>query len=39
LAYAEKYGVDEVVIVTITHDFAARLKSYELLAREFELTS
>jgi len=37
LAYAEKYGVDEVVIVTITHDFAARLKSYELLAREFGL--
>ena len=37
LSYAEKYGVDEVVIVTITHDFAARLKSYELLAREFGL--
>ncbi len=33
----EKYGVDEFVIVTITHDPAARLKSYELLAREFGL--
>jgi luciferase family oxidoreductase group 1 len=29
------YGVDEFVIVTITHDFAARKRSYELLAKEF----
>jgi luciferase family oxidoreductase group 1 len=34
---AARYAIDEVVIVTITYDFAARLKSYELLAREFGL--
>jgi luciferase family oxidoreductase group 1 len=39
LAYGEKYGVDEFVIVTITHDPAARFKSYELLAREFGLAA
>ncbi len=33
-----RYGIDEMVIVTITYDFAARLKSYELLARAFDLT-
>lgn len=32
-------GVDEIMIVTICHDFNARLKSYELIAREFELES
>src|SRR5579862_1652434 len=37
LAYGASYGVDEFVIVTITHDPAARLRSYELLAREFAL--
>lgn len=37
LALGAKYGVDEFVIVTITHDPAARLKSYALLAREFNL--
>jgi luciferase family oxidoreductase group 1 len=37
LAYGEQYGVDEFVIVTITHDPAARLRSYELLAHEFGL--
>ncbi len=31
------YGVDEFVIVTITHDFKARLHSYELLAQVFGL--
>lgn len=35
---AADYGVDEVVAVTITHDFADRLRSYELLAEAFELT-
>jgi luciferase family oxidoreductase group 1 len=29
---AESYGVDEIMAVTITHDHAARLHSYELLA-------
>jgi luciferase family oxidoreductase group 1 len=32
------YGVGEVVIVTITHDFEARCHSYELLADAFTLT-
>ncbi len=34
---AEGYGSDEMVIVTITHGFAARLRSYELLAEAFAL--
>ncbi len=34
---AAAYGVDELVVVTITHDFADRLRSYELLAEAFEL--
>jgi len=36
---AAAYGVDEVVVVTITHDFQARLRSYELLAEAFGLAS
>ena len=36
-ALIELYGVDEVVIVTITHQHAARRRSYELLAELFEL--
>ncbi len=35
----EKYGVQEAVIVTITHDFAARCRSYELIADTFNLSS
>jgi luciferase family oxidoreductase group 1 len=31
------YGVDEFVVVTICYDFAARLKSYALLAEAFGL--
>ena len=34
---AEAYGVGEIVVVTITYDFAARLRSYELLADVFGL--
>ncbi|MBI4246589.1 MAG: LLM class flavin-dependent oxidoreductase [Candidatus Rokubacteria bacterium] len=34
-ALAEEYGVDELVIVTITHDPKARRRSYELLAEAF----
>jgi luciferase family oxidoreductase group 1 len=34
---AAEYGVNEIVAVTICHDFAARLRSYELLAKAFEL--
>jgi luciferase family oxidoreductase group 1 len=37
LALASDYGVDELVIVTITHDPKARVRSYELLAQAFEL--
>ena len=34
---SEEYGTDELMILTITHDFAARKKSYELIAHEFGL--
>jgi luciferase family oxidoreductase group 1 len=34
---AQEYGADEVMIVTITHDHAARRRSYELLADAFSL--
>ena len=34
---AAALGVDEMVCVTIVHDHAARLRSYELLADVFEL--
>jgi luciferase family oxidoreductase group 1 len=37
LALAAEYGADELVVVTITHDWKARLRSYELLAQTFEL--
>lgn len=37
LALGAAYGVEEFVVVSICHDFAARLRSYELLAREFGL--
>jgi luciferase family oxidoreductase group 1 len=32
---AGQYGADEVMIVTITHEHAARRRSYELIAQEF----
>lgn len=38
LALGTRYGVEEFVAVTITYDFAARKRSYELLAKEFALT-
>jgi luciferase family oxidoreductase group 1 len=37
LALGERYGVEEFVIVTITYDFSARVRSYELLADAFGL--
>jgi alkanesulfonate monooxygenase SsuD/methylene tetrahydromethanopterin reductase-like flavin-dependent oxidoreductase (luciferase family) len=37
LELAQRYGIDEIVAVTICHDFAPRLRSYELLAQAFEL--
>ncbi len=36
-ALAAEYGVDELIIVTIAHEFKARLRSYELLAEAFGL--
>jgi alkanesulfonate monooxygenase SsuD/methylene tetrahydromethanopterin reductase-like flavin-dependent oxidoreductase (luciferase family) len=36
---AEQYEVDEIVAVTITFDFADRIRSYELLAEAFELNT
>ena len=34
---AEEFGADEIMLVTIVHDHRARLRSYDLLAKEFEL--
>ncbi|WP_066838053.1 LLM class flavin-dependent oxidoreductase [Rufibacter ruber] len=34
---AEEYNVEEIVVVTITHDFQDRLRSYELLAGAYGL--
>ena len=36
-AVADAYGVEEVVVVTIAHDFAARVRSYGLLAEAFAM--
>lgn len=36
---AESFGADEVLLITITHDHAARVHSYELLADAFDLAS
>jgi luciferase family oxidoreductase group 1 len=37
LRLADRCGVDELMVVTVTHDFAARLRSYALLAEAMEL--
>lgn len=34
---AARYGVEEIMTVTVTHDFGARRRSYELLAEVMEL--
>jgi len=34
---ADSYGVEEIVVLTITHDFEARKRSYSLLAEAFGL--
>ncbi len=34
---SREYGADEVIVVTITHDHAARRRSYELVAEAFGL--
>ncbi|MCE5173420.1 LLM class flavin-dependent oxidoreductase [Paenibacillus profundus] len=38
LRYSEQYNTEEIMIVTIMHDFEARLTSYRLLAEAFQLT-
>jgi luciferase family oxidoreductase group 1 len=38
-ALAAEYGVDEVMLVTITFDHQARVRSYELLADRFGLSA
>ena len=38
LALAERHGAEELTVVTITYDYASRLRSYELLAAAFALT-
>lgn len=35
---AARHGADELVILTITYDFAARVRSYELIAEAFGMT-
>jgi luciferase family oxidoreductase group 1 len=37
LGLAERYGVEELMVVTVTHDPGARLRSYELLAEAMGL--
>ncbi|MEZ4502376.1 MAG: LLM class flavin-dependent oxidoreductase [Dehalococcoidia bacterium] len=37
LAIADEYEVDDVIVLTITHDYAARLRSYELIAEALGL--
>jgi luciferase family oxidoreductase group 1 len=34
-ALAQEFGANEIMLVTIVHDHKARLRSYELLAQEF----
>ena len=37
LEIAAKYDVDEVIVLTITHHYEDRKRSYELLAEAFDL--
>ena len=37
LGLVAQYGAAEVMVVTITHDHGARLRSYELIAEAFGL--
>jgi alkanesulfonate monooxygenase SsuD/methylene tetrahydromethanopterin reductase-like flavin-dependent oxidoreductase (luciferase family) len=38
LALKEQFGADELMVITITGDYATRLRSYELLAEAFGLS-
>lgn len=37
LEIADAFAADELMVVTITGDYASRMRSYELLAKEFAL--
>ncbi len=37
LGMAERFGVKEIIVLTISHDFAARVRSYELVAEALGL--
>jgi luciferase family oxidoreductase group 1 len=37
-AFANEYGADEIMVVTITYDHQARVRSYELIAEAFDLS-
>ncbi|WP_028776692.1 LLM class flavin-dependent oxidoreductase [Shimazuella kribbensis] len=39
LEIGETFGTDEFMILTITHDFKSKLKSYQLLSEAFHLVS
>lgn len=36
-AFAEEHGFEELLVLTITHNFETRMRSYQLLADAFEL--
>ncbi|MCH7744203.1 MAG: LLM class flavin-dependent oxidoreductase, partial [Proteobacteria bacterium] len=39
IALAEEHKINEMVVVTICHDFKDRADSYRLLAEAFQLTN
>jgi alkanesulfonate monooxygenase SsuD/methylene tetrahydromethanopterin reductase-like flavin-dependent oxidoreductase (luciferase family) len=39
LALQEQFAADELMLITITGDYASRLRSYEVLAEPFALLS
>lgn len=39
LEITDAYAADELMVITITGDYASRMRSYELLAAEFGLTT
>ena len=38
-AFAERTGADELMITTMVHDHADRIRSYELIADEYDLAA
>jgi luciferase family oxidoreductase group 1 len=39
LAISEQYGIDEIMVVTPVHNFAARVKSFRMLADMFDINN